>query len=543
MREHPEQQQLPLIIQQYLGRMSKRIRPRHIRADVLSELSNHFADALADTPDGPGRDELAASLISDFGDTKLLAKLIRRAKKRCYPVWLKFVGYTFRAVIIIFLILVGYGIWLTQGEPTISVDYLAKLNEMVRPTADESLNAAPHYLKATELYSPDKDFEAAVRDNQKGPGSALTPERRLALNEWLDKNSSAIAELRLGTTKPYCWFQYKVGPNSESALINVLLPPIDSLRKLGIAICWKMQLAAEKSDWDSVATDIQSLKALARDLMACPALIEQLVGMGIDQSASRQLIYLLQNHHPPGRSLDELAVILGESYPSGYPIADIGCESGFQLDMVQRVFTDDGSGKGHLIPFALDNLLASGGNKVLAFTPAESVARAMIHPSRRETVQIIEQWEKMQDSYRLTTPYKDYSSGHPIDAWFMKTIEENQRNLFIKTVLPATQRAVWYSYTTKAQHEASQIVVALLRYKADHDQFPEKLDELVPQYLKAVPLDPFGPGPLTYKRQGDDFILYSWGLNFEDHGGQHDRDAFRMRSAKGDYVLWPPPVE
>ena len=76
----------------------------------------------------------------------------------------------------------------------------------------------------------------------------------------------------------------------------------------------------------------------------------------------------------------------------------------------------------------------------------------------------------------------------------------------------------------------AQTVVALLRYKAAHDQFPETLDKLVPEYLEALPQDPFGPVPLTYKRQGDDFVLYSWGLNFEDHGGQHNKETFKKKA-------------
>ncbi|GAG52599.1 unnamed protein product, partial [marine sediment metagenome] len=51
-------------------------------------------------------------------------------------------------------------------------------------------------------------------------------------------------------------------------------------------------------------------------------------------------------------------------------------------------------------------------------------------------------------------------------------------------------------------------------------------------------------GPLTYKRQDNDFILYSWGLNFEDHSGQHNKEVFQNRNRDGDYVFWPPePVE
>jgi hypothetical protein len=93
---------------------------------------------------------------------------------------------------------------------------------------------------------------------------------------------------------------------------------------------------------------------------------------------------------------------------------------------------------------------------------------------------------------------------------------------------------------SQAQYQAVRVVIALFRYKVEKGQFPEKLDELVPQYLQTVPLDPFGPGPLTYKRQSDDFVLYSWGLNFKDYDGQHDPDVFATTKPTGDYVFWPP---
>lgn len=49
--------------------------------------------------------------------------------------------------------------------------------------------------------------------------------------------------------------------------------------------------------------------------------------------------------------------------------------------------------------------------------------------------------------------------------------------------------------------------VALRRYKLDHGAYPNTLDELVPSYLKTVPLDPFTERPLKYQRQGDGFEL------------------------------------
>ena len=168
----------------------------------------------------------------------------------------------------------------------------------------------------------------------------------------------------------------------------------------------------------------------------------------------------------------------------------------------------------------------------------------MIHSSRRKTVELFEQWKHMIDRYCLATPYQNHISGESSIAWYEKTVEQNPWNFTFKIFTPAVERAVWLSYEAQAKHQATQTVVALLRYKTEHGQFPEKLDEVVSEYLKAIPQDPFGPGPLSYKRQGDDFILYSWGLDFKDDGGKHNKEVFRQTNRAGDYVFWPPePVE
>ena len=76
MKDDSDQKGLPEIVQQYIKRLARKVSNRHMRQDVLVELSNHFTDALADISEGSDREQFAASLISDFGDTKLLAKLI-----------------------------------------------------------------------------------------------------------------------------------------------------------------------------------------------------------------------------------------------------------------------------------------------------------------------------------------------------------------------------------------------------------------------------------------------------------------------------------
>ena len=56
-------------------------------------------------------------------------------------------------------------------------------------------------------------------------------------------------------------------------------------------------------------------------------------------------------------------------------------------------------------------------------------------------------------------------------------------------------------------------------YQQEKGHPPARLDELVPEFLKAVPQDPFSRRPLIYRPQGTDWLLYSVGPDHVDNGG------------------------
>ncbi len=83
-----------------------------------------------------------------------------------------------------------------------------------------------------------------------------------------------------------------------------------------------------------------------------------------------------------------------------------------------------------------------------------------------------------------------------------------------------------------------QTDLALRRFNADQKHYPARLDELVPGYLKAVPVDPFGVGkPLRYRaiNGGKSFMLYSVAGNMTDDGGKPS--PYRGDSTQGDLLL------
>lgn len=63
--------------------------------------------------------------------------------------------------------------------------------------------------------------------------------------------------------------------------------------------------------------------------------------------------------------------------------------------------------------------------------------------------------------------------------------------------------------------------LALCAYSREHGRLPEALAQLVPDYLPAVPEDPFtfAQKPLIYRRTSQGHLLYSVGLDGKDDGG------------------------
>jgi hypothetical protein len=66
----------------------------------------------------------------------------------------------------------------------------------------------------------------------------------------------------------------------------------------------------------------------------------------------------------------------------------------------------------------------------------------------------------------------------------------------------------------------AQLACALERYCLIHHQYPERLEDLAPQFIRRTPQDFLIGQPLKYRRTPDGrFVLYSVGSDRVDNGG------------------------
>jgi hypothetical protein len=61
--------------------------------------------------------------------------------------------------------------------------------------------------------------------------------------------------------------------------------------------------------------------------------------------------------------------------------------------------------------------------------------------------------------------------------------------------------------------------LAIRRFQSERGVYPNRLTELVPQFLQSLPHDPFGTNGFIYRPQTNGFLLYSVGPDGKDDGG------------------------
>jgi len=71
----------------------------------------------------------------------------------------------------------------------------------------------------------------------------------------------------------------------------------------------------------------------------------------------------------------------------------------------------------------------------------------------------------------------------------------------------------------EAECKATLLAVAIERYQRGEGRLPQNLDEIVPKYLAALPIDPFSRASLRYRVDPAEYFVYSVGSNGVDDGG------------------------
>ncbi|MHC4528039.1 MAG: hypothetical protein ACYS29_09195 [Planctomycetota bacterium] len=547
----PKLNKLPTCAAEFIRLVINNMRyRRQVRGEVMAELTDHFQDALKDCETDDERENKAQRLVAEFGDAKLLAVLLRRAKKRCRPLWRTIAARTCQACLVFTICLVIYVGWFLTGKPNIAVDYVAVFNQMSRPEILDQDNAWPYYEKAIELYVEPNDNtkELPAFWNFSAPEnkdfSSLSEAEQSVLREWVEKNEAAWKQVVEAALKPYLWRQYEVGSrNKDKWTMGILMPHLKLIRGLTRLGIWRARIEMEKGQVRQALHDCLIVARIGVHWQQRKTLIEYLTGLGVSKAAHEEILIAVVSEDLSDADLRHLHQQLSQMYPQSFPLVDMESDRLMLLDTIQQVFTDGGPGGGHLIPERFADLLRNvGGRDRAATSEFRSVLLSLIHVGRDETLAKGNELYDRLIEISKATPYEKRLHDYPDSEDLVLAMPEYR--YFVLRSVPAFDNLQRYAYQCKALHEATLTVLALQRYRLENNEYPEKLDELITAgYLEQLPMDPYSDGPLVYARKGGNFLLYSVGPNFKDDGGQIGRGRYGQvqRWTQDDAVFGPVP--
>jgi len=564
---------LPKPAADLIRRVVKRTRLWRLeKAAVVDELVAHFADGLAAGSN-------VEQLIKSFGDERVASKLIRRAKRRGRPwpwhVW----NFGFRVLATVLAVYAVLFIRFCVGQPTVSVDYIAKLNAPLAAVPEDD-RAWPLWRQAIlACADPDKDralaFSQAIWEADEPTASSSDTAK------WLDQHASGMELARRAGEKPALGFVLGPGGSAENTIIpfprvrqlfaaehepagepvvEVRHPHLNALWRMGDFLSLDARLAAERGEGIVAERDLMAMFGLARQLRTSQGLlISQLVGMGIGKSALRRLESILFTH-PQLLKDDQLIPIAHEL--SGPRVAadlmSLKAEREAFADIVQRSYTDDGHGDGHMTLTGsrfVPTLVSSGEKSTEMRTYVAASTVPLLTASRAE---LMTEYNRLMDltEKNLRQPLRqiDYHSMElQINALKNSPID-GLRFTVLRLLMPTRNHAQESCEAYLGKRDGAVVGIALELYHRRHGNYPVALSELTPELLPEIPADRITGDPVKYKLIDGKPVVYSVGADRIDDGGTPPNapDSFSrednaaqwgidpQRAPRGDWLLFAP---
>ncbi|MEM7452887.1 MAG: hypothetical protein AAF456_00905 [Planctomycetota bacterium] len=537
---------------------------RYEKSAVAEDLIDHFLD-------GEERGVSFSKLIAEFGQPETAATLIRSSKLRSRPVFSKILRGGMWAGLAGILGYLGLAAFFHMGKPNPSVNYLFDLNEDIALIAEED-RAWNVYRESwtnhefsegpggrfEEIYFRSDDPEEDMRYVRSDDGEQW--DRAV---EKLRNSQDLLDALREGAMKPSLGVELQSNPMNYSpedraalfpgrdleeasqtfgvegisehadqlltdSLVGILLPHIQSFRNASRILIVDTRWAIDEGDFERATQNIEATFGFARQASESPVLVCGLVGVAVYGIGCDLTDEILATHESEFSDDQMRRIQEAVSRDPAMTFIKLHGERAMVLDILQRVYTDDGNGDGRITPDGMDvltiiqGMLAheieqAGGFEGFMQTvkrAAAPVALAFM-PGRRD----------MTDAFNMMFDKAEDNFYRPLYEYDIAEIEEEVESLgheyfLLKQLVPAYQQIRLAMFRTVGNQGGMEMAIAAYRYRRAYGEFPETADQLVGEFLDEIGEDPVDGSQLKYKRTEDSFIVYSLGVDADDDGGE-----------------------
>jgi hypothetical protein len=336
--------------------------------------------------------------------------------------------------------------------------------------------------------------------------------------------------------------------------ISLLLPHLSPLREMSLIISLDAKRGAELHDGARVQADLIAMHGLAQQLRTADGItITQLVGLRIDNDLVDRLQHVLSEQ--PDVLTDPQLIQFAHLLAGPRVAADllnVNDERYFFDDIIQRVYTDNGNGDGHLTLKGAENSQQWINSSDLNLWAAASTV-PLATASRAE---LVAKFNTLLDQAMANL-------HHP-----MREVAENgtdaklvaMHNSSTDSVRFAILNALFFSIdhlqtnceSYLGTRDGTLVAISLELFHRRHGSYPATLNELTLDLLPEIPADRITGDPVKYRLIDGKPIVYSVGVDRTDDGGRRSPRKLQFTPEPmaawdkpqevqhGDWVLYPP---
>ncbi len=314
--------------------------------------------------------------------------------------------------------------------------------------------------------------------------------------------------------------------------VSTLLPHAQEARSVALLLDYDARLKAHDDDLAGACHDVKAILYASRALGDEEVIISQLVRMAVDGVAVRVLEKVLANGCASEETLLDLQKEFEQEAKTPFFLTGLRGERACLNYLLENI--QEGKvtfGEYHRL------MTSSAGFAPVASRPPNAImlqlnSMRMYLNIRGERAQVLHYLNELVELAKLPP----WEALEAIEAKDMALIHDPP----LWTILCANVSKICIAgVRVQAGLRCAYTALALERFQQAKGRWPDKLTELVPEYLTETPLDPFDGQPLRLVRKGHAVIVYSVGRDKEDNGGT----LLPNSSAKGSdlgFVLQDP---
>ncbi len=375
-----------------------------------------------------------------------------------------------------------------------------EINSMLPVRVPESQNACLFYEQASKVLEAKGKLPEWFDNLPPNLAQVQVPPHIFSaeVSAFVAKNQDALIILHKALSMPYYWYEIK----ADKCFIESDIPRFIPYRQMARLLSYSAIAKSDTGNHTAALQDLAAIETISKHVKSYPMLISLMLSIAIDSTRVSSLEYILATSSNLSSSAIKLPVKAHvasvQETQNVFRFESLGLlqmlsQNGANINFFESTYRmpDDTHFSDYLWKYILD--------------PISNLAYSVfLYP-----LEIEAQLKTIPEISKQVTSYEELY--HRIDIVNQIKISEGG----ILSIMSITPYVTFFDHimSNDARNGLADLALAVTAYKSQTGRYPERIEELVPEYIDRLPIDPYDNQPLKLKHIKGGLDLYSIGYN------------------------------